>query len=85
MYAGEEKELDVFVDAADDLGGYQVTLAVTASDSENLDLTGLFILDTRPDSALFGVTTTTATSIITVELAAANLGGGGIPVGGRRF
>jgi len=78
-------DVEVFLDVADDLGGYQLDLQATGGGSGSLDLENMFIDDTRVDYVFFGMNSMESVSSYWGQVGAADLDGAGIPVIGPAY
>lgn len=67
---GDLIEVQVFLDEATELAGWQVQLEVTGGDAGSLQLENLLVDDTRSDYAFFGLSSIEADAPLTGELGA---------------
>ncbi|MCH8243478.1 MAG: hypothetical protein IH897_12850, partial [Planctomycetes bacterium] len=88
---GELIDVEVFLDVADDLGGYQLDVEVSGGSTGNLDLEDLFIdaahtdINGTPDYVFLGVSSLESVSSFWGQVGAVNLDGVGIPVTGPAY
>lgn len=63
-------DIEVFLDRASELAGWQVAIEVTGGDAGSLDLANLFIDTTRSDYVFNGFSSFEATALVTGEMGA---------------
>jgi len=76
----EVTDVEVYLDAADDLGGYQLALEVTGGDTGTLDLEDQFIDTARSDYAFYSISSIEAVDANGGRLGAVSMSGSGIGV-----
>jgi len=75
---GDLVDIDVYVDAAADLGGYQLAIDVTGGTTGSVTLESMLVDDLRTDYAFYSVSNISAVSDVAGQIGAASMTGSGI-------